>query len=236
MRLDKYLANMGIGTRKEVKEFIKKGLVSVNGEKAKSPEQKIEENSDQIAVNGEVVSFIENVYFMLHKPQGVVSATEDKREKTVLDLIESPVKKQLFPVGRLDKDTEGLLLLTNDGALAHELLSPKKHVPKVYYAEIEGVVTQEDVTAFENGLDLEDFTSLPAKLDILVSDEVSKIQVCIEEGKYHQVKRMFEAVGKKVIYLKRLSMGSMVLDESLQPGEYRSLTQQEIEALWNRKG
>lgn len=231
MRLDKYLSNMGIGTRSEVKGYIRKGRVTVNGERADGPEQKVDEKSDQIAFDGQMVSFVEMQYFMLHKPAGVVTATEDKRDKTVLDLLESPIKHQLFPVGRLDKDTEGLLLITNDGALAHELLSPKKHVQKVYYARIAGRVTKEDVKVFSQGMDLGDFTTMPAQLEILTSGEESDIEVTICEGKFHQVKRMFEKVGKKVLYLKRISMGNLCLDEHLAAGEYRPLTEEEIVEL-----
>lgn len=231
MRLDKYLANMGIGTRSEVKGYIKKGRVTVNEERAKGPEQKVKETEDQIAFDGQLVSFCDMQYIMMHKPAGVVTATEDKREKTVLDLLESPIKKQLFPVGRLDKDTEGLLLITNDGPLAHELLSPKKHVQKVYYAKVAGKVTDEDVKVFSEGLDLGDFTTMPAKLEILTSGEESEIQVTICEGKFHQVKRMFEKIGKKVLYLKRISMGNLCLDEHLAAGEYRALTEEEIAQL-----
>ena len=231
MRLDKYLANMGVGTRSEVKVLIKKGRVLVNGMRATGPEQKIEEEQDEIQVDEQAIGYSKYEYLMLHKPAGVVTATEDKRDRTVMDLIDSPLKKQLFPVGRLDKDTEGLLLLTNDGALAHELLSPKKHVGKVYYARIAGCVTKEDVQAFSKGLDLGDFTSVPAELKILAAGEESEIQVKVYEGKFHQVKRMFEAVGKKVIYLKRLSMGKLCLDEQLEVGAYRPLTQEEIALL-----
>lgn len=231
MRLDKYLANMGVGTRSEVKVMIKKGRVQVNGNRPSGPEEKIDENSDEILVDGELVSYVQWEYWMLHKPQGVVTATEDSRDKTVMDLLESPIKSQLFPVGRLDKDTEGLLLITNDGALAHELLSPKKHVSKVYYAEIAGRVTQEDVEAFASGLHLGDFTAMPAALKVLSEGENSTVEVTIQEGKFHQVKRMFEAVGKKVTYLKRISMGSLVLDETLPVGECRPLTEEELTQL-----
>lgn len=231
MRLDKYLSNMGIGTRSEVKGYIKRGRVTVNGARAAGPEQKVEEKKDQIAFDGQMVSFCHMQYFMLHKPAGVVTATEDRQEKTVMDLLESPIKKQLFPVGRLDKDTEGLLLITNDGSLAHDLLSPKKHVQKMYYAKIAGRVTKEDVKDFSEGLDLGDFTTMPAQLEILTSGELSEIQVTICEGKFHQVKRMFEKVGKKVLYLKRISMGTLCLDEHLAAGEYRALTEEEIARL-----
>ncbi|MDU7709184.1 MAG: 16S rRNA pseudouridine(516) synthase, partial [Clostridium sp.] len=167
-----------------------------------------------------------------NKPAGVISATEDPRQRTVIDLITSRQRDDLFPVGRLDKDTEGLLLITNDGALAHRLLSPKKHVDKVYYARIQGVVTAADAEAFAVGLDIGDEKrTLPAKLDILESGEISKIRVTIREGRFHQVKRMFQAVGKEVIYLKRLQMGSLKLDENLETGAYRELTKEELEAL-----
>jgi 16S rRNA pseudouridine516 synthase len=171
---------------------------------------------------------------MLYKPAGVVSATRDKVSRTVLDLITDRQRKDLFPVGRLDKDTEGLLLITNDGELAHQLLSPRKHVDKVYYAKVKGKVTGEDTEAFLEGVMIEeDYRTLPAKLTILVSDAVSEVELTIQEGRFHQVKRMFEAVGKEVIYLKRLSMGSLRLDEGLKPGEYRELTKEEIALLKN---
>ena len=232
MRLDKFLANMGIGTRSEVKVILKQGRVRVNDEKPSGPEMKIDEKKDSITVDGEPVNYVENVYLMLHKPQGVITATEDKVERTVMDLISIPEKKNLFPVGRLDKDTEGLLLITDDGALAHMLLSPRKHVGKVYCARIEGRVTPEDVEAFKKGVKISsDFEAMPANLKILSAGEVSEIEVEIFEGKFHQVKRMFEAVGKRVIYLKRLSMGTLILDENLQIGEYRKLTKEEIDGL-----
>lgn len=232
MRLDKFLANMGIGTRSEVKQLIKQRKVQVNMDYPTGPEMKVDEKQDRITVNGEIVNFVENRYFMLHKPQGVITATEDKKEPTVMDLLSVPGKQNLFPVGRLDKDTEGLLLITDDGALAHMLLSPKKHVGKVYYAKIQGEVTGEDVEVFRKGVKIsEDFEAMPANLKILSQGEISEIQVEIFEGKFHQVKRMFEAVGKTVIYLKRLSMGTLVLDEDLPIGEYRNLTEQEVENL-----
>ena len=212
LRLDKYLADMGIGTRTEVKKAITKGQVRVNEETVKRPEIKIDTEKDHV----------------LNKPAGVVSATEDKNDSTVLDLIDEKQRKDLFPVGRLDKDTEGLLLITNDGELAHQLLSPKKHVDKVYFARIDGKVTEEDVRRFEIG---EEKPTLPAHLEILKREEISEIRLTIREGKFHQVKRMFHAVGKEVIYLKRLQMGSLVLDPRLALGEYRELTGQELEAL-----
>lgn len=232
IRLDKYLADMGIGTRSELKKYIRNGRVTIDGVPAKKPEEKVDPETQVVAFDNKVVTYSKFEYYMLHKPAGVVSATKDTKEKTVVDLITGTKRKDLFPVGRLDKDTEGLLLITNDGDLAHRLLSPSKHVDKTYYAKIEGIVTDADIEAFENGLDIKDEElTMPAKLEILVSDEISEIKVTIQEGRYHQVKRMFEAVGKKVIYLKRLSMGSLVLDESLEKGAFRPLTDKELDFL-----
>lgn len=238
MRLDKYLCETGFGTRSQVKDLLKKGQVMVNGEVVKKPELKINETTDQILCQGKKASYQKNIYLMLHKPAGVVSATEDNREKTVLDLVRPEDRKNgLFPVGRLDKDTEGLLLLTDDGELAHRLLSPKKHVDKTYYAKIDGQVTEEHVKLFREGLDIGDEKkTLPAVLTILLSGQVSEIEVTIHEGRFHQIKRMFEAVGCKVTYLKRLSMGSLVLDETLPPEEYRPLTEAELEGLTKQRG
>ena len=238
MRLDKYLCETGFGTRSQVKDLLKKGQVMVNGEVVKKPELKINETTDQILCQGKKASYQKNIYLMLHKPAGVVSATEDNREKTVLDLVRPEDRKNgLFPVGRLDKDTEGLLLLTDDGELAHRLLSPKKHVDKTYYAKIDGQVTEEHVKHFREGLDIGDEKkTLPAVLTILLSGPVSEIEVTIHEGRFHQIKRMFEAVGCKVTYLKRLSMGSLVLDETLPPEEYRPLTEAELEGLTKQRG
>ena len=232
IRLDKYLSDMGFGTRSEVKQYLKKGLVTVNGAVEKRPERKIETGLEQVCFKDNPVTYVDYEYYMFHKPAGCVSATEDKHFPTVVSFIEDAARKDLFPVGRLDKDTEGLLLITNDGALAHELLSPKKHVAKTYYARIEGKVTAEDVTAFRKGLDIgEKNLTKPAELVILKSDAESEIEVTITEGKYHQIKRMFEKTGKKVIYLKRLSMGSLKLDETLATGAYRPLTESELQAL-----
>ena len=236
MRLDKFLCELGIGTRSEVKNKIKNGLVQVEGVNKVTPEYKLDIEKDKVYYNGSLLQYAEFEYYMLNKPAGCVSATSDNLHKTVLELIDTKVRKDLFPVGRLDIDTEGLLLITNDGALAHQLLSPKKHVDKTYYAEIEGMITNEDVVAFKEGLDIgENTLTLPAKLVILESGTISKIEVTIQEGKYHQVKRMFEAVGKRVVYLKRLSMGTLTLDETLKPGEYRHLTPEEIEHLIKRQ-
>lgn len=236
MRLDKYLADMGIGTRAEVKKLVRQGKIKVDGVPVKSPDMKVEIGKQEICYQDQKVTYEEYEYYMLNKPAGVISATTDKKDKTVIDLIVSKKRKDLFPVGRLDKDTEGLLLITNDGELAHELLSPKKHVDKVYFARVQGIVTGQDIEQFAEGVCIgENEKTKPAKLEILISDEISEIRLTIQEGKYHQVKRMFEAVGKEVVYLKRLSMGTLVLDETLALGEYRPLKSEELEALcWKR--
>ena len=232
MRLDKYLAEMGVGTRQEVKKQIRQGKAAVNGTVVKAADTKIDETCDEVTICGQNISYVSYEYYMLNKPAGVVSATEDRRDTTVIDLIKEKKRKDLFPVGRLDKDTEGLLLITNDGDLAHRLLAPKKHVDKVYYAKIDGMVTEEDVKRFAEGIDIgaeEEEMTRPAKLDIMKSAEESEIRLTIHEGKFHQVKRMFLAVGKEVTYLKRERMGTLCLDENLKPGEYRLLTEEEIE-------
>ena len=232
IRLDKYLADMNIGTRTEVKKLIRQGKVSVDGMMVKNPDVKINSEKQTVTCDGQLVKYESFEYYMLNKPAGVVSATSDAKDKTVLDLIGDKKRKDLFPVGRLDKDTEGLLLITNDGELAHRLLSPKKHVDKLYYARVEGVVTDADKEAFIQGVDIgEEKLTKSAQLKIITSGEISEIELIIQEGKFHQVKRMFEAVGKKVIYLKRLSMGTLKLDDNLALGEYRPLTQEELEHL-----
>ena len=235
IRLDKYLADMGCGTRQEVKKFIRSGQVSVDGIVVKKPETKVEQTVQEVFLNGEKVGYESFEYYMLNKPAGVISATEDQGCQTVVDLIKDKKRKDLFPVGRLDKDTEGLLLITNDGALAHRLLSPKKHVDKCYFARLCGKVTEEDVRSFEKGVNIgsqeQPEITMPGKLEIITSDDISKIRLTIQEGKFHQVKRMFQAVGKEVIYLKRLRMGTLILDENLGIGEYRPLTKEELEKL-----
>lgn len=232
IRLDKYLADMGVGTRSEVKKYVKQGKISVDGQVVKSADIKIDIETQSVIYQGQLVGYEEFEYYMLHKPAGVVSATTDAKDKTVIDLITDKKRKDLFPVGRLDKDTEGLLLITNDGDMAHRLLAPKKHVDKVYYAKIDGRVTEEDVIAFREGVSIgQGEVAKPAKLEILKADEISEIYVTIQEGKFHQVKRMFHTIGKEVLYLKRLSMGSLVLDESLPLGAYRKLTREELEDL-----
>ena len=235
IRLDKYLADMGCGTRQEVKKFIRSGQVSVDDIVVKKPETKVEQTVQEVFLNGEKVGYESFEYYMLNKPAGVISATEDQSCQTVVDLIKDKKRKELFPVGRLDKDTEGLLLITNDGALAHRLLSPKKHVDKCYFARICGKVTEEDVRSFKKGVNIgsqeQPEITMPGKLEIITSDDISKIRLTIQEGKFHQVKRMFQAVGKEVIYLKRLRMGTLILDENLGIGEYRPLTKEELEKL-----
>ena len=231
MRLDKFLCDMGEGTRSQVKQKIRQGCVTVDGQAARKPELSVT-SENRICVDGRPVSYVKLEYYMLNKPAGVLSATRDPDQPTVLSLIRDKRRKDLFPAGRLDKDTEGLLLITNDGVLAHSLLSPKKHVDKRYYAKVAGVVTEEHVRLFSGGLDLGDEKpALPAVLEIQKAGKVSHVFVTLREGRYHQVKRMFQAVGCEVLYLKRLSMGSLCLDESLKPGEYRSLTPEEIENL-----
>ena len=233
MRLDKLLSNMGFGTRKEVKQLMKKGAVQVNAVAVKDAAMHVDTVKDEVTVLGQKVVYKEFMYLMMNKPQGVLSATEDKRDQTVIDLLDAEYNIfEMFPVGRLDKDTEGFLLLTNDGKLAHNLLSPKKGVPKTYYAHIEGIVTEEDTNQFSEGVILDDgYETKPGQLRILKSADISEIELTITEGKYHQVKRMFEAVGKQVIYLKRLSMGPLSLDESLALGSYRELTEEELQQL-----
>jgi 16S rRNA pseudouridine516 synthase len=233
VRIDKLLANMGFGTRKEVKQLLKKGLVRINDDIVKDAKTHVDPEQQLVTVNGEQVKYKEFVYLMMNKPQGVISATEDHHDQTVIDLLE--LEDSIFdpfPVGRLDKDTEGLLLITNDGQLAHQLLSPKKHVPKTYYAHINDYVGQDDVIAFQQGVELDDgYMTKPGVLTVLEAGPSSKIELIITEGKFHQVKRMFEAVGKKVIYLKRIKMGPLPLDETLELGEYRELSDEEVEML-----
>lgn len=232
IRLDKYLSDLGIGTRSEVKKDIRKRKVKVNEEIVINPAYKLNIHTDKVYFNDQLLEYIEYIYLMLNKPAGYVSATKDNIDKTVIDLIDKPYNKDLFPVGRLDKDTEGLVLITNDGHLAHNILSPNKKVPKVYYAEVDGKVTGDHVLEFKKGLRVsKDFTALASDLNILESGETSKVNLTIYEGKFHQVKRMFEAVGMKVTYLKRISMGNLTLDESLKLGEYRELTGNELKTI-----
>ena len=235
MRLDKYLVACAVGSRTEVKNFLKAGRVTVNGKKKKSAKLQINEETDDICFDGQKLEYEEFVYYMMNKPQGVISATEDPKHKTVLDLLDDYARaKEVFPVGRLDIDTHGLLLLTNDGKLAHALLSPKRHVDKTYLARINGVMTDADVETFAQGIPLKDFTCQPAKLELVSIDtekEQSLIRVTIAEGKFHQIKRMVAYCGKEVVDLQRLTMGTLTLDENLKRGEWRRLTKEELEAL-----
>ena len=234
MRLDKYLSDMGVGTRSELKKDIRKCGASIDGEVVKDPGHNVDASS-RVVFKGSVIEYEEFVYYMLNKPAGVISASEDDREETVIDLIPEPKRRDLFPVGRLDRDTEGLLLITNDGSLSHRLLSPKHHVDKVYYAEVSGILDESDVELFGQGLVLSDgLECMPADLKILsVSEEnyMTEAEITIREGKFHQVKRMFSSVGAEVTYLKRLSMGPLSLDPDLEPGECRRLTAKEMESL-----
>lgn len=232
MRIDKYLANMNVGSRKEVHLLIKKGIVAVNGVTIKTPKQQVKE-SYQVTVNGDTVAYQKYHYFLLNKPKGVLSATEDRSQPTVISLLAPQDRYQgIVPVGRLDKDTTGLLLLTNDGQLNHELLAPGKHVDKVYRAEIAGVANDATVKTFASGMTLGDGTKLqPAELKILSQDEEhnrSTTEIKIREGKYHQIKRMFGAVGMKVVELERISMGKLTLPANLKRGEYLELKLEDI--------
>lgn len=252
MRLDKYLADMGVGTRSEIRKEIKNGRVTVDGSTVKDPGCKVLAGS-YVEVNGSPVAYEEFVYYMLNKPAGIISASEDPREDTVVDLIDERKRKDLFPAGRLDRDTEGLLLITNDGALAHRLLSPRHHVDKTYFARVLEDVTDEDAESFREGLILPDgLECMPADLEItrkctaadladegssgsISSDDpdapVTEVLITIREGKFHQIKKMFHSIGCEVIYLKRLTMGTLELDPALEPGEYRRLTEDELAEL-----
>ena len=234
-RLDKILGNMGYGTRKEVKAIVKSGDVKVNGAFANDPGMHVDPEADEVEVYDEKIMYRKYIYLLMNKPAGVITATEDDYDETVVDLLNDEHK--IFkpsPVGRLDKDTEGLLILTNDGDLNHRLMAPKSHVSKKYYAIINGRVTEKDIEKFKKGVVLDDgYKTFPAELKILVQGEVSEIEVIIYEGKYHQVKRMFESVGKVVKYLKRIEVGPLKLDESLNTGEYRELTEDELNLLKN---
>lgn len=233
LRLDKLLADTGRWSRREAKELIRRGRVLVNGVPARSGEEKYEAEGLKLTVDGQPVFHEEYTYLMLHKPAGVLSATEDRRQSTVLDLLTPELKKRgLFPVGRLDKDTEGLLLLTDDGDLAHRLLSPRYHVDKVYLVQVEGELNEGDCRAFEAGMTLGDgLACLPAGLELLPERGRDWGLVTLREGKFHQIKRMLAAREKPVRYLKRLSMGSLILDAGLEKGEYRTLTPEEVEEL-----
>ena len=234
MRLDKFLKECNVCSRSESKQVLKKGLVKVNGSVVKDASIKIDENKDVITYNDEVLKYEEFIYVMLNKPAGVVSTTEDTRDTTVVDLVKEYAHKELFPFGRLDKDSVGLVILSNDGKLAHELLSPKKHVSKVYYLKIKGKLDNSDIEAFKNGITLEDgYLTKEGKLEIIKSDEISECYATISEGKFHQLKRMFIALNKEVVFLKRIKFKDIELDESLNEGEYRLLSEEEINSLKN---
>lgn len=234
-RLDKVLANMGYGSRKEIKKIIKDGNIKVNGKVVLKNDIKVNPYEDEIYIDDERVIYRKFIYIMMNKPEGLVSSTDDPLDSTVIDLLSNDyLIFKPFPAGRLDKDTEGLMLITNDGKLSHELLSPRKGVEKTYYAEVDGLVEEKHKEVFQNRVELDDgYLTLPAKLDIVESDTISKVYLTIKEGKYHQVKRMFEALSMKVVYLKRVSMGTLKLDESLGSGEYRELTEEELISLKN---
>jgi 16S rRNA pseudouridine516 synthase len=232
-RLDKVLSNFGFGSRNEVKGLVKAGLVSVDGKATCNASMHVDPENSTITVNGEKLNYRKFIYVMMNKPAGIISATYDAKLKTAIDILpEEFACFDLFPAGRLDIDTEGMLLLTNDGQLAHDILSPKKHVAKRYYALIDGQVTNEDAQRFADGIVIDDgYKCMPAELIVIRSGLRSETEVVLHEGKFHQVKRMFEALGKKVIYLKRIQMGGLVLDESLEPGECRELTAEEVNLL-----
>lgn len=235
-RLDKILANSGYGSRKEAKALVKKKLIEVDGVIAKDSAMQVDIEKNEVKVDGKVIKYRKFIYLMMNKPDGVVSATCDNFDETVIDLLEDELRTfEPFPVGRLDKDTVGLLLITNDGELNHRLISPKWHVDKVYYAEINKEVTKDDISEFEKGIVLDDgYECLPAKLEIIHAESNgSEINLTIQEGKFHQVKRMFESVGKEVVYLKRIKFGGLDLDESVAEGEYRDLTEEELNILKN---
>jgi 16S rRNA pseudouridine516 synthase len=231
-RLDKILSTSGYGSRKDVKKLIKDGAVTVNNELVTRAGTLVDVQDDLIAVHGRLLDFKKHIYIMLNKPSGVISSTKSRISPTVIDLLdEHYAHRNLFPVGRLDKDAEGLILLSDNGELAHRLLSPKYLVQKVYYIEVEGKLDESDVEAFKKGIPLEDFTAKPAELVILEAGQASKALVKIHEGKFHQVKRMIKARGKQVVYLKRISLGPLELDRNLEPGEWRELTEEEISRL-----
>lgn len=235
MRIDKLLANMGYGSRKDVKILLKQGVVRVDDQPVKDAKRQVNLETERVAVQGEVVEYKPFVYLMMNKPAGVISATEDKVESTVVDLIDpSYAHYELFPVGRLDKDTTGLLLLTNDGAFNHALMSPRKHVDKVYVAEVDGEMTTDDVRHFAEGVELEDgYTTKPARLELISkSGRRSTVRLTLSEGKYHQVKRMIAAVGKHVERLERVQIGALELDPTLEPGAYRELSEEEVDLFF----
>lgn len=231
LRLDKYLADMGIATRRELKGIIKSGRVTVDGKIAAAPDMKIDAEKAAVALDGALLRYAKQHYYMLYKPCGVITATEDRNQRTVLDLLTPELRRmELFPVGRLDKDTSGLLLLTDDGDFAHRVISPKSEVEKLYYAQVDGELTQQDVQAFERGIVLSDGTQcLSAKLNITGKSECT---VAVMEGKYHQVRRMLASRGKPVLELKRLSIGGLKLDENMHEGDFRELDQSDLNLVF----
>lgn len=236
VRLDKFLAEMGKGTRSEVKKYIRDGRVSVDGVIQLRPETKVYKGQE-IRMDGQALLYESFKYYLMNKPAGLISATEDERQQTVIDLISDRGRRNLFPVGRLDKDTTGLLLITDDGVLAHRLLSPRKHVAKVYRALVAGNLDQTDIQRFREGISVEeDWTTLPAELNILKAGRESLAEITIYEGKFHQIKRMFAAIGKPVLSLERIAMGPLRLPDDLGAGQYRPLTDTEYEALMQLKG
>lgn len=233
MRLDKFLCDAGVGTRSEVKQLLKKGLVTVNGQVEKTADKKIAEETDLVALRGEPLSFSRFHYYLLHKPAGVITATQDASQKTVMELLYGVSKRNLFPVGRLDKDTEGLLLITDDGELAHRLLAPNKHVDKTYLVRLAKPLAEEAAGQLQKGVDIGDDTpTLPAKVESISSQE---IRLTIREGRFHQIKRMMKAVDNEVVYLKRLTMGPLTLPKELPKGEFRPLTPKELQKLKQEK-
>lgn len=233
-RLDKILSNQGYGSRKEVKALVKNGVVVVDGVVVKDSGMQIDPEKSNLEVNGEILNYRKFIYLLMNKPTGVVSATFDKKDTTVIDLLTPDYQIfNPFPVGRLDKDTVGLLLITNDGELNHKVTGPKFHVDKVYYARIDKRVNQEDIIAFKNGVTIDDdYKCMSAGLEIIkASDEDSEVYITIREGKFHQVKRMFQALDKEVTYLKRIKFGPLTLDDSMKEGEFRELTNEELESL-----
>ncbi len=236
-RLDKILASQGTLSRRDVKDLIKKGLVTVNGKVVKDSSQKIDENSDVVTVNGDEVVLKKHIYIMMNKPQGVISASDGKDEKTVVDLVPDALfRKGLFPAGRLDKDTTGFVLITDDGDFAHKILSPKNHIFKTYIAGLEHDLTDSDVKMLENGITLGDGTVLKeAKVEIMQTGDTPFVKIMICEGKYHQVKRMFAAAGNKVVSLHRSKMGNLELDSTLKPGECREITAEELVLIQSGK-
>lgn len=236
MRIDKLLVEMNYGSRSEIKKAVKNGRVQIDQKVIKDSGFHVDPVKSQILFDGTLVEYRKYVYYMVNKPAGVISATEDLVHQTAIDLIQEKHRKGLFPVGRLDIDTEGLLLITNDGAMAHELLSPKKHVTKTYYAQIDGPISLEEVQQFKQGIILEDgYQCMPSTLRVLNHENPTTVEIKIQEGKFHQIKRMFQAVHRNVVYLKRIAMGPISLDENLETGEYRLLSEGEIHKLQERR-